>query len=457
MSATRVAHARPAVSTPGWLLRAMLGLVALAAVAAGGALGAARSAADAAQTVGRDAEPSVALGLRMVATLRGMDAATLADALTDGGAATGTSARFADGLDQLAADVVAASRNITYGEAEAAPLRELQRMVALYVRATAEVRGVGPGDPALMSSRLQWASRVARDFAVPQAAALAAANADQLESHYAAYRAGSLLTGGLACAGFALLVAALLAVQAWLARRTRRLLNPALAAATLLAGACGLWFAGAMLGERADLRAAKSDAYDSLQVLFAAKGEASGLQADTSLWLLDPAARAAAQADILAKEHALFDAPIAAALPALHRAQALEDAGQPAAALAAVPHTAGLLGAELDNVTFGPAERDPATQSLERLLDMEALVTLVEQRAAQSGTVARWLRDGAAGFDALQAALDRTIAVNQGEFDRRVSSALRGAALIPAVSALAMAAVALLSVGGLWLRLREYR
>lgn len=469
---------RSTLSTPSRLRFSLILVVALAAAAAVASLWAASTIHDAAQTVGRDAEPSVALALRMAATLRDMDAAALADSLTDSGSAIGASVRFQAGLDHLAADAVAAARNITYGEAEAAPLTEMQRMLALYQEAIVEARYIGRGNAWLASRRVQWASRVNRELVTPQAEALAAVNADQLEGRYASYRATSLPYGGAAFAAFAALVAALLGVQAWLAQRTRRLLNPMLAAATLAAGATGLWFAAAVLTERADLRAAKADAYDSLHVLFEAKAAASAMRADVSLWLLDPTIRADMQGRIDASAHTLIGADLTQSdvarplLLALGRSEALERGGAAAQALADAPHPGGLLGTELDNITF-VGERDAATDSVRRLADAEGVIRAVQVQdgqaqdgQAQNGlahalAVDRWLTNrpdgGDAAFAALQAALDRTIAINQGEFDRRVTSALATATLMPAVSCGGLTLAALLAALGLWLRLREYR
>jgi len=414
---------------------------------------------DAAQAIGRDAEPSVALALRMQATLGDIDAAAAGDALTDSGAAIGTSLRFRDGLNSLATSLVDASRNITYGEAEAQPLQALQRQLLAYQEAVVEARSVRPANPWLLLHRLQWASRVNRDFATPAAEALAAANADELERRYAAYRATSLAHGGAAVAAFVLLVAALLGAQLWLARRMRRLVNPRLAAAALVAVAAGLWLGVAVLTERANLRAAKLDAYDSLHALFQAKVAANTLRAAMSLWLLDPAARPEAQARMGAVRKTLIGTDLtrpdlaAPLLNQLQRSMQLERVGSAAAALDTAPHPGGLLGKELENITFGAPERDAATDSVARLAGAEQVILAVtgeEQRHNHTAAVGRWLSEGldggAGAFLALQAALDR-----------RVARALHTATLIPWVVGAALLAAALLSMGGLWPRLREYR
>lgn len=455
-------------TTPARLMQAVLAIVAMAMLAGGLALWAAASISEAARTIGKDAEPSVALALRMAATLGDMDAAALGDSLTDGGATTGTSRRFNDGVEQLSADLVEAARNVTYGEAEAAPLRELQRGLAMYERAVDEVRAVGD-NPWLLSRRVQWASRVEREFAVPPALALAQANASVLEDRYSAYRATSLVLGGVTVLAMGVLIAAMLGAQLWLLHRTHRVVNPALAVATVVAAAVAVWFGVAVLTERADLRAAKVDAYDSLSVLFQAKSVANALRADMSLWLLDEAERQAAASRMTGAARALIGVDLASPqalrglMEALDRALALEQQGQAGQAIAATPHAEGLLGTELNNITFGVAERQAATDSVRRLVDALSVVAAVqalEQRRLHSEAVGKWLdgrSGGAAAFSAIEEALDRTIAVNQGEFDRRVASASGTAAAMPVVTSLGMLVVALLSTGGLWLRLREYR
>ena len=455
-----------ASSTPNRLRGSAVIILLLALLTGAISIWAASRIGDAAQTIGRDAEPSVTFALRMAATLSDMDSSVLEDVLLDNGAAMGTSVRYTDAIRQLSSDLVQAAQNITYGEAEAGPLRSLQESLIAYEQAVVEARYIGAGDAWITSRRVQWASRVNRDRAVPQALALSAANAGQLEQRYAGYRATSLVFAGAGVLSFAVLLLALLAVQVWLARTVRRVINPLLAAATLVAGLGGIWFGTTVLTERADLRAAKNDAYDSLKVLYQAKGEANALQAATSLWLLDPTARPEAQGSIDAARLALLATDLtnpSQLLPlrtGLQTAQRLEQQGKPAEALAAAPHLTGLLGDEMANVTFGAPERDAATDSIARLANAEALVRSVqaqEQAGRRAFVVARWLNEGARAFAALQAAIDRTIAINQSEFDRRVASALGTAHQMPWVISAALALSTLLAAGGLWLRLREYR
>ena len=63
---------------------------------------------------------------------------------------------------------------------------------------------------------------------------------------------------------------------------------------------------------------------------------------------------------------------------------------------------------------------------------------------------------GAAALARLQGALDRTIAVNQMEFDARIGRAQRLAAWTPVVVCAGLVLVGLLTAAGLWPRYREY-
>ena len=461
--------ARRRVTTPGWLIRAAAAIAGLAVIAYVACLWTAAGIQDAAQTIGRDAEPSVVLGLQIADTLSDMDASVLADALTDNAAAVGSSARYDEDVRTLAADLVAAARNVTYGDAEANPLRALQVLLVRYEQAVVEARYLGEGDPRITSSRLQWASRINRDMAIPQAQALVDANANELEQRYARYRATSLLRGAVGVLALVALLAALVMVQVWLARRVRRLLNLPLLGATALAALATVWFTAAVLGERSDLRGAKVDAYDSLRVLYQAKMQADELRSATSLWLLDPAMHGVAEAEIQGAERGLFSIDLTATEPArevresLGAALQLESQSHPAQALAAQLHAGGSLGVELANITYAMPERIAATDSITALAWVEALVQLTQKRD-QAGQrtldVTEWLSQqpsgGAAAFATLQEAIDRTLTVNQQQFDFQVAASLRTAERVPLVTAMVLLAAGL-ALGGLWLRLREYR
>ena len=215
-------------------------------------------------------------------------------------------------------------------------------------------------------------------------------------------------------------------------------MNLPLAAATGVVVLAGLWFGVTVLAVRADLRVAKEDAYDSLLVLFSAKAEVAQLRAAMSLWLLDPEARPAAEARMAAARQALIGIDLSSpdAVTRLRGSldMALDDerAGRTDAAHRALGPMGGYLGTELANITFGMPERQAATDAVLALAAAMVSVGSVqdqERRRDHVFAVVDWLREGpgggAAAFLAVQAALTRTIEVNQSEFDRRDERARR--------------------------------
>ena len=110
-----------------------------------------------------------------------------------------------------------------------------------------------------------------------------------------------VLVLGLAVAG------ALLGTQVFLAVRFRRLVNPALAAATVLA--VGLAIAGAVqLGAQAgNLKVAKQDAFDSILALTQARAVSYDANADETRFLVDPGRAAAYQDAFLRKSQELVN------------------------------------------------------------------------------------------------------------------------------------------------------
>jgi hypothetical protein len=262
----------------------------------------------------------------------------------------------------------------------------------------------------------------------------------------------------------------LIGLEVWLAGRMRRILNPSLLAATLVAGIGAVWVVSAIAAQRAELRTAKSDAYDSLHALFQAESSAYALKADVSLWLLEPDGRPEASAAIDREFGALasvdlrrpeVSGPLARQLD---EALVLENSHEPERSAARTPHIGGLLGKELDNITFGAAERAAATASVNRLIDFAGIIASVEaleQQGDHAAAVQRWLSErpggGAEAILLLIAALDGAIAVNQAEFDRNANAALASMSLTPWIIDASLLFACLLSFAGLCPRLSEYR
>jgi hypothetical protein len=84
------------------------------------------------------------------------------------------------------------------------------------------------------------------------------------------------------------LIALLIGLQMFLSQRFRRLINPALALATLAALVLVVVTVGLLSAEAGHLREAKQDGFDSILALSRARAVSNSLNADESRYLLDP-------------------------------------------------------------------------------------------------------------------------------------------------------------------------
>ncbi|MEV4559562.1 hypothetical protein AB0K51_21570 [Kitasatospora sp. NPDC049285] len=305
------------------------------------------------------------------------------------------------------------------------------------------------------------ATDLLRQQLLPAADQVTAANSATVDRIHAALR-GDLASGRRWILGAGLLaLGTLAALQRTLTVRHRRLVNPPLAAATLLL-LCGLTAAVVLTSRTGDhLAVAKSNAYDSVLALSRARAAAYDMNADESRYLTDPARAAAYEQGFLDKAQSF--ARLDGATLSTYDARLAQAVDRHRADRRTVPF-GGFLGAELGNITF-PGEQDAA----------ERVLTAFQQYQRDDRTLRDLLRQGrlkdavtfntglAAGqsnadFGALDKALDGVLAINQDAFDRTVTATDDDlGATTAATGALALAAALALTVLGVRPRLREYR
>ncbi|MEV5508907.1 hypothetical protein [Streptomyces orinoci] len=257
-----------------------------------------------------------------------------------------------------------------------------------------------------------------------------------------------------------LLLALLGLLQWYLARRFRRVVNPALLAATVCAlaalGLCGALFTGS--AER--LRVARHDSFDSVVALSRARALAYDANADESRYLLDAGRRGQYESSYFDKSQRLYG------IQGSTLARYPDDLAASWRDYRSGHHDAAFTGEfrrELDNLTF-PGERAAA----ERAVDAYLVYQRDDQRIRQLVAAGR-LREATdfgiswdpgksnAHFDAWMAALAQDIGINQAVF---TDESRRGRAdldtLLPAAGGALLLAAAL-TVAGLRPRLAEFR
>jgi hypothetical protein len=294
--------------------------------------------------------------------------------------------------------IVTAAENITFGDAERVPIRKLALGIGTYAAAVQNAR----------DKRQIDAWRQAEDLMdtelLPAAAALDKANRDALEQTWARQKSDSARVLAMTLMAGILLGGALVALQVFLAARMRRTLNPGLFAATVAAGIFVVFAGQAFQNADRDLRVAKEDAFDSILALWQARSLAYSANGDLSRAVLDPAKAESHRKDFSAKDEKIR----------------------------------GYIETELSNITFA-GEREAA-----------------EEMRAKFVEFIREQKPGTAAFTEFDAALGKTLNVNQDEFDRSVERGFRDVADFEIVAPLATLAICALAWLGLRPRLREY-
>jgi hypothetical protein len=319
-----------------------------------------------------------------------------------------------------------------------------------------------PGGPSVrgVAELLSAATDLMSTTVLPAAASLTTANASVLDMSYNQDRSTAtseqvlVLVLGLAVAG------ALLGTQVFLAARYRRLVNPALAVATVLAVALAIAGAVQLGAQAGNLKVAKQDAFDSILALTRARVVSYDANADETRFLVDLGRAAAYQDAFLRKSQELvsvgdvgifsYDAALASDIDAYQ-----------------ADHTdvrfGGYLGTEFRNITF-PRERAAATQALlayqvyekyDRKLRAIAKINLAQAIAFDIGTSpgqSDW------AFNQWDSALGSVITINENAFTAAIRDGhTTGSPWIVLIPAIGTALIVALTIAGTHRRLAEYR
>ncbi|MFD7339599.1 hypothetical protein ACFV98_26840 [Streptomyces violascens] len=294
---------------------------------------------------------------------------------------------------------------------------------------------------------------------LPQARQLVDANDKVYEGEYDAAHSDLIIQITAEAVLGALLLAALVVLQIHLSRRFRRILNPALLAATLcalVALVCG----GQLLSTSADqLKIARHDSFDSVVALSRSKAIGYDANADESRFLLDATRRDTLEKSFLDKSQQLYG---------LKDTTAATYDDKLAATWAAYQrdHTdrefTGEYRRELDNITF-PGEREAAEKTVAAYAvyqkDDRTFRQLIAEGKVQEATVfcIGWASDTSnAHFGQWMTALDQVTSINSEYGDKAKAEGRDALAVQAPVTGVAVLLAGLLLVLGLRPRLAEF-
>ena len=390
------------------------------------------------QTIGRDSAPSIIAAQHIKVAIADMDAEAANELLAKPGEGAEALKAYNASREEAAGALIAAAENITYGDAERAPIKQLQIGLGEFEIKIQRARDFHERNDPQAIAVYQAASQIVENKLLPAADALDRANFNVLEETFELGR--NLVQGtqiGVAAASL-ILLAMLVYVQWDLTQRVRRMLNPALLAASIVALAAG-WLVFSHLSTAAeDLRVAKQDAFTSMHALWQARALAYSANASESKFLLFKDG-SSEQASFSAKSSRIWDGG--------------ERLGS---------NSKSYLGEELANITF-PGEKEAVDETLKRwlaYLNTDARIRQLKSTGKLDEAIRLCLgrNQGESDweFSRFDEALAKTIEVNQKAFDRSVASGFERLAGFSAIVAVTTAVIAGLCVVGLMARIREF-
>ena len=413
----------------------------------------AKQHADAVTTIGQSSAPSIVAAEKIKAALSDMDANVANELIAKPGQDKDSTEGYERRRKELSDGLVAAAENITYGDSERNPIQAITYNLGTYEAEVAQARllhGRG-GDRAVLTTYSD-ANSLMQATILPAADVLDAVNDRALENAYSRQKALSTVTFTLIWATGLLLLGVLLGAQIFLSRRTNRVFNLPLLAATGLT-LLFLLFTSAKMGSAShDLKAAKEDAFDSVYALWHARAVAYDANANESRWLIDRAHAATYQNGFFQEAGKVAALPQGTSYDALAQTSAKD----------LPPGFTGFLANELRNITF-PGEQEAADGALTawgKYVAIDGQIRSLQNAGRHADAVALCTGAGPdqsnGAYQAFDDALGRTLDINQKEFDGDVARGSADLAALPILAPLAMLAVALLAWFGIRPRLQEY-
>jgi hypothetical protein len=438
---SRLAIHRQLATTPG-RLRLAAALLVAGAVAFGAV---ARHAADTRRHAVQEfvaTEPRLVSAVNLSASLSDAHA-TAAYSLLSGTESLQSRRRYVGNVRQASDRAIGLAAAIG-GSSESAPaLRSLTEQLPVYAGLIDTARANHRQGRVLGGAYLRKAGVTMRDELLPRARELYSIEAAHLATHYSAGVSTSV-AGAVALAGGAM-VALLAAAQYYVARATRRIVNPGLALASVVLLGLMAWILVAFAIQKRETVLARSTGAQPVRFLTATRSQAARAQADESVVLASRPADGATQPSTVDNRFRALTSPIGS-----NRPGPASGTGGLLAKAAGTGHNAGAIdGIYGAYRRYRVAHNRVVAQERGGHFDAARSLAIGKSRSAGASTTS--------AAAALNKALDDQVEVAQRRFRQHTSAAqgaLDGLAKgIPVLVTLS----AVLALLGVRERLQEYR
>ena len=398
------------------------------------------------QTVGRDATKGITAAQQIKLNLAELDTIVARDlVLATPRGASGFPDDYNAKRNELDFHLVEAAGGSPSGAAYQQPLANIAYALGHYHALVKEsFAALRTNDSTTAADLYRAAHDVAANTLLPQADSLDKANTYLLNTTYDGHKSDSNATSGLLVVAWIVLLATFGLVQVWLVVKFRRMLNAAIAAATVLAIISGTFALARLSSSKNDLAIARERAFDSVHELARARATLVAAEQAHAQLLLDPSAASTSDQDFAEQTRRIFR------IPDMAKVAETAHSGQ-------VPSGAGGYLATVNLANVSSEGNDAAKGALaafgQYLLSDQDLRRTI---AAGDTPPAKAILTSDAAFTLASNEIDRAQAVNQATFDRSARDAEDATAHVDQFNVLAAVGMVLLSAVGLYQRRREY-
>jgi tetratricopeptide (TPR) repeat protein len=413
------------------------------------------------QQIGRDSADSVLNAEHLKDAVAGMDAFTANEllALTPKQKQEAM-AGYEDRYEQYVNRLMVLTENITYGEAERMPIRQIQLDLGQYVRLLQQARDHdAAGKDVEKIQAYRTAIGILDSKILPKISDLSRVNDDQMQNQIKTNP--TLQKQALVSVFSLLLLGALVRLQILITQRTRRQFNLPLLAASIIAGIFSLYTLLAIGRSSILLEDMKSQAFDSLYKLRQARALSYQANSDESRYLLDKQNALTHEAMFQKRSREIMTVPQGVSLSEITRNINHSDPDQIRLANLGKGNTpvSGLLAGAVKNITFtneGPALAK-ALQAWQDYVDLDGQIRQLERSGKHNEAVALCLGESDQAYDIFKKALAEVQKINQIAMDdylKRSDGAIAG---LEYQAAVVLALVALLTHLGVHPRIKEFQ
>lgn len=222
----------------------------------------------AAEVIGKSTTTGIIAAQTLKVELSGMHAIA-GQQLLSGGNQGQLAGEYNEKRKQVSASLVTASQAITFGAAERVPIQRLQYLLPTYQSLVTEaLEARARGDAAGAARLYLSADNLVEEHLLPAADQLDEANSAAMTLNYDKQVELDGSTDTRMLLSVAVLLALLVAAQLYMMRRFRRLVNPAVAIATILVAGSGIYIHGTFSTVHESLREGKEESFEKLHTLY---------------------------------------------------------------------------------------------------------------------------------------------------------------------------------------------